>query len=460
MQSPRPLLQQLARPPAMFSSTSTSTTTGTASTAAARPAAGLTLPLGRFYPLTMAGIALPGLPPLAAAGALSASSLVPTPFAQFKAAAPFRAPTPPAAAADAKDSEGYIVTEEDQKIGLGYAPGTIKPFVCRGCSRRWKAREGFVTHMPGCPCPYPTKVAATLARGKARWAAAAAMRARSPPVAKKSRRGRNRPGENKENVPPKDATATATPPRPETAASAPIAEPVAQVQGGQAVDATPSAATLQAPRNTAAAATTSPPHIAPSQLSSLILPMDPRLRVWRRPAPEPSTDVEMTDDDENEIDESDSGATSTPDVAKRRRTESWSPATPHGTLASPASLLALGEYLATPATTPCPVGVRRAGTDAWMGSPLTSPRDDAPPSPDLWQWTAAAAGRVVGTGSSLWAAAGLEDTVPLPPPMDDAMSLLPTPMSDAMSLMSEEALRVDAGAAGWDETFEDMISFD
>ncbi|KAJ3375878.1 hypothetical protein GGF31_003083 [Allomyces arbusculus] len=426
-------------------------------------APGVTLPLGRYYPLATSGITtLPGLPPVAGIGAMSASSLVPTPFAQFKTAAPFRAPAPPTpapAAAAAKDSE------DDRQIGLGYAPGTIKPFVCRGCSRRWKAREGFVTHMPGCPCPYPAKVAAAAARGKARWAAAAALRARSPPVVKSTRRGRNRPGENKENVPPKHetatATATVTPTRNEAADPAATAEPVTQVQDSTAEDATSPVAAPPAPRK---AATTSPPHIAPSQLTSLTRPMDPRLRMRRRPALEPSTDVDMTDnDDENEIDETDSGATSTPNVAKRRRTETWSPSTPHATLASPASILALGEYLATPATTPCPVGVRRAGTDAWMGSPLASPRDDAPPSPDLWQWTAAAAGRVVGTGSSLWAAAGIEDPVPLPPPMSEDL-LLPTPMSDtmslppsisdAMSLMSEDTPRVDAGAADWDETFE------
>ncbi|KAJ3360280.1 hypothetical protein GGF32_008527 [Allomyces javanicus] len=455
----------------MSSTTTTFTSSGAStSTGISTAIPGVALPLGRFYPLAMTGISLPGLPSVATASALSTPALVPTPsFAHFKAVTPFHAPTPPTAAptaAAAKESEIYIVTEDDRQIGLGYAPGTIKPFVCRGCSRRWKAREGFVTHMPGCPCPYPAKVAATLARGKARWAAAAAMRARSPPVVKSTRRGRNRPGENKENVPPKDATAaaTATPPRSETVDPASTADPVTQVQDSPANDATLSVMAPQpAPRNKAAAATTLPPHIAPSQLTSQMRPMDPRLRVRRCPAPEPSTDVDMTDDDddddENEIDELDSGATSTPNVAKRRRTETWSPSTPHASLASPASLLALGEYLATPATTPCPVGVRRAGTDAWMGSPLASPRDDAPPSPDLWQWTAAAAGRVVGTGSSLWAAAGIEDTVPLPPPMGEDM-LLPTPMSDAMSLMSEDTPRVDAGVAHWDETFEDMISFD
>ncbi|KNE60231.1 hypothetical protein AMAG_18494 [Allomyces macrogynus ATCC 38327] len=116
--SPRPPLQQLARPTAAMSSTSTPSFTGSTSTSTVSTAVpGVTLPLGRFYPLAMAGITtLPGLSPsVAAAAAMSASSLVQTPFAQLKAATPFRAPTPPTttapAAAASKDSEGYIVTE-------------------------------------------------------------------------------------------------------------------------------------------------------------------------------------------------------------------------------------------------------------------------------------------------------------------------------------------------------------
>ncbi|KAL7752175.1 hypothetical protein RI367_002219 [Sorochytrium milnesiophthora] len=48
----------------------------------------------------------------------------------------------------------YTLTEEDIELGLNYAPGTVKPFVCRGCSRRWKGRDGFLAHLRnGCPSP-------------------------------------------------------------------------------------------------------------------------------------------------------------------------------------------------------------------------------------------------------------------------------------------------------------------
>ncbi|KAI9223542.1 hypothetical protein BC828DRAFT_375640 [Blastocladiella britannica] len=48
------------------------------------------------------------------------------------------------------------LTEEDTTPveGLSLSPGTVKPFVCRGCTRRWKARSGYFTHLPTCPQPW------------------------------------------------------------------------------------------------------------------------------------------------------------------------------------------------------------------------------------------------------------------------------------------------------------------
>ncbi|ORZ31411.1 hypothetical protein BCR44DRAFT_1271615 [Catenaria anguillulae PL171] len=49
----------------------------------------------------------------------------------------------------------YSLTAEDHTLGLGYSRGTLKPFVCRGCSRRWKHRSGFTAHLEtGCPRPF------------------------------------------------------------------------------------------------------------------------------------------------------------------------------------------------------------------------------------------------------------------------------------------------------------------
>ncbi|KAJ1501238.1 hypothetical protein HMI54_010134, partial [Coelomomyces lativittatus] len=48
----------------------------------------------------------------------------------------------------------YFLTSEDTTLGLSYSPGTVKPFVCKGCSRRWKGRNGFSTHLSTCPRPF------------------------------------------------------------------------------------------------------------------------------------------------------------------------------------------------------------------------------------------------------------------------------------------------------------------
>ncbi|KNE72533.1 hypothetical protein AMAG_16577 [Allomyces macrogynus ATCC 38327] len=58
------------------------------------------------------------------------------------------------------DYTPYTLTEEDIHLGLSHSFGTVKPFVCQGCSRRWKARSGFLSHLDaGCPRPYAAKVA-------------------------------------------------------------------------------------------------------------------------------------------------------------------------------------------------------------------------------------------------------------------------------------------------------------
>ncbi|KAI9188951.1 hypothetical protein H9P43_000373 [Blastocladiella emersonii ATCC 22665] len=105
----------------------------------------------------------------AAPAAPSASEAMPPPRSG-------RAATRPrATGSGTRGDPDYVLTEEDHRVGLNHSPGTFKPFVCRGCTHRWKARSGFEAHLPNCARPFALRAAG------AAGASAAARRSAAKP---------------------------------------------------------------------------------------------------------------------------------------------------------------------------------------------------------------------------------------------------------------------------------------
>ncbi|KAJ3370537.1 hypothetical protein GGF31_004129 [Allomyces arbusculus] len=116
------------------------------------------------------------LPPAAAAADVSGLDAMAA--GHFPTARRRASPNSTPAPRSTPDYTPYTLTEEDIHLGLSHSFGTVKPFVCQGCSRRWKARSGFLSHLDaGCPRPYATKVA----RGFVHPALAGANRAPKRP---------------------------------------------------------------------------------------------------------------------------------------------------------------------------------------------------------------------------------------------------------------------------------------